>query len=277
MYDDQSYDILKEIYDGQKWANDLDGVVGVGAPLHRSLRYAENHDEVRLASPKEWGGCGAEVGRPVAGLLFGLGRGPLLVYNGQEVGEPAAGAEGFGGDDGRTSLFDYWSMPELAKWVNGHRYDGGRLAPRQKRLRAWYFRLLALTDEPAFRKGEFIPLNRHNVDNPGFGRVPGEAASGHWLYAFLRHDPASRQSFLVVANLHGQQAFRDTTILLPPEALNALGLECGEATIELVDRLAEPGVAWVKASARHLREHGLRLPTLGPLMAYYFEVRSWGK
>ena len=26
---------------------------------------------------------------------------------------------------GRTTAFDYWCMPEFAKWVNGHAYDGG--------------------------------------------------------------------------------------------------------------------------------------------------------
>ncbi len=79
---------------------------------------------------------GAAVGRPVTAILFGLGRGPLLRYNGQEVGEPALGAEGSGGDDARTSVFDYWSMPELAGWVNGHRYDGGQLTSEQRELRA---------------------------------------------------------------------------------------------------------------------------------------------
>jgi glycosidase len=142
VYDDQSCDILKDVYDGPKWANDLDRVLGAVAPLHQSLRYAENHDEVRLASPTQWSGLGAAVGRPVSAILFGIGRGPVLIYNGQEVGEPAMGAEGFGGDDARTSTFDYWSMPKLAGWVNGHRYDGARLAPEQRALRAWYAGLL---------------------------------------------------------------------------------------------------------------------------------------
>ena len=61
-----------------------------------------------------------------------------MLYNGQEVGEPAAGAEGFGGDDARTTIFDYWSMPELVKWVNGHRYDGDKLSDEQKALREFY-------------------------------------------------------------------------------------------------------------------------------------------
>ena len=41
-----------------------------------------------------------------------LSKGPVMVYFGQEVGEPAAGAEGFGPDDGRTTIFDYWGVPE---------------------------------------------------------------------------------------------------------------------------------------------------------------------
>lgn len=273
VYDDQSYDILKDLYDGPKWANDLDGVLGAVAPLHQSLRYGENHDEVRLASPTQWGGLGAAVGRPVSAILFGLGRGPLLVYNGQEVGEPAAGGEGFGGDDSRTSIFDYWSMPELAKWVNGHQYDGGRLSAEQKELRAWYARLLRLTDEPAFRRGGFIPLNRANGSNARYGRLPDETASGHWLYAFLRHDPASGQSFLIVANLNGKQALKDVRIVLPPEALAALGAATGDAKLAFKDRLATKDPMAVPADAATLRATGLDLPVLAPLTAWYFEVK----
>lgn len=272
VYDDQSYDILKDIYDGSKWANDLDGVLGAIAPLHQSLRYGENHDEVRLANPKEWGRIGPAVGRPVVALLFGIGRGPLLVYNGQEVGEPALGAEGFGGDDSRTSIFDYWSMPELVKWVNGGRYDGGRLSAAQKELRAWYASLLKVVDQPAFSSGEFIPLNRHNGGNPHFGRLPGETASGHWLYAYLRHDPKSRQCLVVVVNLHASKLFSDVRILLPPEAVSALGIDHGDAKLELRERLATDRPVRLKTRAGELREKGLLVPVLQPLTPYYFEL-----
>src|SRR5438105_3103690 len=111
-----------------------------------------------------------------------------MIYNGQEVGEPGAGVEGFGGDDARTSIFDYWSMPELVKWVNDHKYDGGRLSDDQKRLRTFYSRLMNILGEPAFRDGNFIPLNSANRDNAKFGRIGNEPASGHWLYSFLRYD-----------------------------------------------------------------------------------------
>jgi glycosidase len=272
VYDDQSYDILKDLFDGPKWANDLDGVLGAVAPLHRSLRYAENHDEVRLASPTQWGGLGGNVGRPVSAILFGIGRGPLLLYNGQEVGEPAFGVEGFGGDDARTSIFDYWSMPELAKWVNNHQYDGGRLSSEQKKLRAWYARLIQLTAEPAFRHGEFIPLNAANRDNPDFGRFPGESASGHWLYAFLRKDPSSGQCFLVAVNLNGKTPMQGVRIHLPPDALAALGAASGDYDRVFLDRLAATDPIRIATHAKTLRERGLELPTLPPLTACYLEL-----
>ena len=150
VYDDPTYRALKRIYEGPAWANDLDTIERDAFIFDNSLRYAENHDEVRLASPSQWGGLGMNVGRPVSAILYGLSRGPVMLYNGQEVGEPAAGAEGFGGDDSRTSIFDYWSMPALVSWLNGHRYDGGKLSVEQKSLREFYAGLIRLTNEPAF-------------------------------------------------------------------------------------------------------------------------------
>jgi glycosidase len=237
VYDDPAYKILKDIYDGVKWANDLDSVAADGFIFERSLRYAENHDEVRLAGASQWGGIGPKVGRPVSAILYGLSRGPVLLYSGQEVGEPAAGAEGFGGDDARTTIFDYWSMPELVKWVNGHRYDGARLSPDQRELRAFYSRLVALAGEPAFRDGAFFALNPANLWNDRFGRLPGETASGHWLYAFLRADSTSSQRFLVVANLHRDAILRDIRLRLPAEALAFLRLDPAQPP-KAIERLA---------------------------------------
>jgi len=205
VYDDPTYRAIKKIFEGTGWANDIDQALTDDFIFDSSLRYAENHDEARIAAKSQWGGLGMKAGPPVAAILYGLSRGPILMYNGQEVGEPGAGVEGFGGEDARTSIFDYWSMPELVKWVNGHKYDGGRLSEDQTNLRRLYGRLVNLAGEPAFKDGTFIRLDEVNRDNPKFGRIGNETPSGHWLFGFLRYDARTSQRFLVVVNLHPQK------------------------------------------------------------------------
>jgi len=269
VYDAPVHKVLKGLYDHGKWANDLDAWTSNESRFHRSVRYGENHDEVRLASPHHWGGVGMGVGRPVSAVLFGLGRGPVLLYNGQETGEPAIGRWGFGGDNGRTSIFDYGSMPEFTKWVNCGRFDGARLSPEQTALREWYGRLLRLMQEPAFACGDFFGLNAANSHNPAFGRIDDETFSGHWLYAFLRHDRKTHQAFLIVANFHGQRALSDVRIIIPPEAERWLARE-GLREWHFYDRLGE----WSAVQAAEVIQHpGLALPDLPPCSAMAIEIR----
>ena len=270
-YDDPSYKALKRIYDGPAWANDLDSTLASQRPefFRNALRYGENHDEVRLAGHGHWGGIGMDVGRAVCGVLFGISCGPVLLYHGQEVGEPADGAEGFGGDNARTSIFDYWCMPEFAKWVNGHRYDGARLSEAQRSLREFYGRLLAACGASAFRDGAFLALNGANIANSEFGRMPGEPASGHWLYAYLRIAGSAEAAFLVIVNLHRGETFRDVRVVLSDEARGSLAWMTGELTIE--DRVG--GLASQRVQSGDLFSHGLLIPELPPLTPAYFEIR----
>lgn len=218
VYDHAAYGLVKGISEGPKWANDLDGVLADPQASHR-VRYVENHDEVRVAHPQHWGGAGACAGLAAAVVLWGTGPGAALVYAGQEVGEPALAVEGFGGGNGRTSLFDYGAMPELAKWVNGHAWDGGGLADGQRELRAAYGRLLGLMEHPFQRSGRFVPLNPVNLWNAEFGRAEGEAASGHWLYAWAR---VSGDGALVwVVNL-GREIRRAVRVQLSEEVRSAI-------------------------------------------------------
>jgi glycosidase len=269
VYDDPAYDVLEGIYDSGKWANDLDPLTFTGERFHKSLRYAENHDEVRLASPKVWGGLGMKVGRPVSAVLFAMGRGPVMLYHGQEVGEPALGEEGFGGDDARTTIFDYWSMPEFTKWVNGGKFDGGRLSDEQKALREWYAGLIQVIRAPAFTAGEFYGLNHTNNDNPFFGRVGDETASGHWLYAFLRHAPASGQSFLVTANFHGEQALEGVKIRIPANAREFLG-RTGDQPWKIASRFGGEWSATVDPAG--LETDGIALPEIPACSALFLEI-----
>src|SRR6185437_806875 len=66
---------------------------------HHMLRFMENHDERRIASHDFAG----DPWLAVPGMIVAatLACGPVMVYFGQEVGEPADGIEGFNGDDGR--------------------------------------------------------------------------------------------------------------------------------------------------------------------------------
>ena len=279
VYDDPAYDAVKAVYDDGKSANDIDNALGRPFFQDNALHYAENHDEVRLAAASQWGGHGMQVGRAVAPLLFGLSRGPVMVYHGQEVGEPAAGEEGFGKDDARTSIFDYWSMPEFAKWVNGGKFDGARLSDAQRALRDFYRRLLSALDQPAFRDGDFRPLNPDNRDNPQYGRVDG-GESGRWLYSYLRHDLATGQRMLVVVNLHPREAMHGSGIRFPRAAMRFLGWDAiaGSQTVPVIarDRLGDVAAASAEivTTPAVMETPGLPIKELQPLTAAYYELSA---
>jgi glycosidase len=272
VYDKRSYDILEGIYEKGKWANDLDDRPSGDLLFHRALRFAENHDEVRLACPEVWGGHGMEVGKPVSAVLFGLGRGPIMIYNGQEIGEAGGDQAGFSTDGKRTTIFDYWSMKEWVKWVNAGRYDGGRLSERQKALRAWYGKLLRTLANPAFAEGEFYGLNYFNRDNENFGRMEDEPVSGHWVYAFLRHHPASGQSFMVIANFHPTQEMAGLKVRIPEGAWEFLGRQ-DDAVWAFHDHLE--GNWQGTASRDDLKEQGVDVGELEALGVAILEISKW--
>jgi hypothetical protein len=270
VYDDPLYDLLEGLYEGGKWCNDFDALVAPGRRFDASLRYGENHDEVRLANPQTWGGMPAEVGRPACAVLYGLGRGPLMLYHGQEVGAAALEPAGFGGHHGRTSIFDYTAIPELQAWFNGGRCDGAGLSAPQRDLRAWYGRLLGLVRDPAFVLGETLPLNRHNVWNPEYGRLADEPAAGHWLYCFLRHEPSSGRLWLVAAHFDSQRALRGASLLVPAEITRGLPQPPTGGLLTAPERLS----GFDPAELERLPDGGwrIRLPELPPLDAGLFEL-----
>ena len=121
------------------------------------LRFLENHDEERIASKGFAGNPLYAIPAMVASAT--LSGSPVMIYSGQEVGEPGAGIEGFGGEDGRTTIFDYWGVPEHQKWMNNGKFDGGKLSAPQKSLRAFYSRLLNLSkSNEALVNGKFREL-----------------------------------------------------------------------------------------------------------------------
>ncbi|WP_462265952.1 alpha-amylase family glycosyl hydrolase [Mucilaginibacter sp.] len=174
------------------------------------LRFMENHDEQRIASPDFAGD--PMLALPGMVVTATLNRGPVMVYFGQESGEPGAGSEGFSGQDGRTTIFDYWGVPEHQKWLNKGAFDCGQLSDSQKQLHSFYSRLLnAVKNNDALRNGKFYELMIANEHTPGFNTR---------LYMYLRYTDNER--VLVVTNFNRTQ--QHLQLHLPPDLLQQLHL-----------------------------------------------------
>jgi glycosidase len=127
------------------------------------LHFLENHDEQRIASRFFAGD--PHKAKPAMVISATIDQGPVMIYFGQEVGEPGLGAEGFQGDDGRTTIFDYWGVPEHQKWMNNGAFDGALLNDNQKDLRNFYVTLLNLAQtNNAIAQGDYIDLTQTNIE-----------------------------------------------------------------------------------------------------------------
>ncbi len=265
VYDAVAYQGLRSLFEGTGWANDLDRFHDASQPVfYGGVRYVENHDEPRMAHPSFWGGVGNHVQRAAMVAQYASSAGSILVYNGQEVGERAEGPGGFGGDNGRTSIFDYTNLPRFQRWVNGGRYDGAGLTEEEHALRTFTARLLPLMQVPAFARGGFYGLNWANQETPGYGRHAGEKVSGHHLYAFLRHDSKAKSTVLVVCNfcpVHEVQSL----VHIPTHAQAWAGKKPGACRFR---NLLEPEAPGLEVSSAQLESAGLPItvPAGGALL-----------
>lgn len=172
------YDTLRAIETQNHSAARLTGcwqaVEGIG---DRMLNFLENHDEQRFASPFYAGDPWRILPSLVVSTMINTG--PMMVYFGQELGEPGADAEGYSGFDGRTTIFDYWSVASVRRWLDKGKCDG-RISPSESRLRELYRRILRLANaEKAFSEGGFYDLMYVNLDHDGL--------NPHRHFVFLRH------------------------------------------------------------------------------------------
>lgn len=184
------YDTLKAVTQGHMSASAIthcwQSMEGIQSNM---LYFLENHDEQRIASHYFAGDPWKAI--PAMTITATFNTNPVMIYFGQEVGEPAQGATGFSGDDGRTTIFDYWGVPEHIKWMNNGTFDGALLNESQKRLRHFYCRLLELSArEPALVQGHFYDLMWANKDNRNINT--------YHIYAYLRY--YRDQIFVIVVN-----------------------------------------------------------------------------
>lgn len=208
LYDKvELYDTLKHIIQGHATTDNLTQVwqhqEGIGDHM---LRFLENHDEQRIASPDFAGDM--RKGIPMMAATSFMHKGPVMMYFGQEVGEPGQGFAGFSGDDGRTTIFDYWGVLEHQKWMNNGKFDGGQLSEEQRLLKERYAQiLLAVNFEEALREGQFFDLHYYNRNEHYQGY-------SNRIYAFLRHTES--EQVLVIINF--SEAPEKVAIKIPEAA-----------------------------------------------------------
>lgn len=208
------------------------------------LNFLENHDEQRFASIQYAGDAARVIPSLVVSAMISTG--PFMIYAGQELGEPAADAEGYSGHDGRTTIFDYWSIPTLRRWLNHGRCDG-QLSDKEQWLRSMYRRILTLCNtERAIREGKFFDLMYVNYENPRL--------NPHRHFAFLRAD--GDELLVITVNFSDEEA--NVEINIPAHAFDYLDLRRGNvvATELLTGQESVKTISDTTPFATHIPSHG---------------------
>ena len=206
------YDTLRAVTRGEASAAAITGQWQSTDDIHdHMLNFLENHDEQRIASPFFAGN--ALHALPALVVSACMRTNPLMIYAGQEVGEPGMDAEGFSGQDGRTTIFDYWSVPSLRRLSMGESY----LTDNERHIYDYYRRIISLCNtEAALREGAFFDLMYANYDH-AHGLDP------NLHYTFLRK--AGKETILVAVNFGEFPA--SFGIRIPGHAFDHLKLRSG--------------------------------------------------
>lgn len=185
----------------------------------RMLNFLENHDEQRIASDFFAGNPAKAY--PAAAVSLLMHNNPFMLYFGQELGERGMEAEGFSGCDGRTTIFDYWSLDTM-RHFKGPKCDWrrARLPKPVRDIREYYTRLFEVAKMTIFRLGSFYDLTYCNFNNPNF--------DVHRQFAFLRG--YFDKVVLVVANFDAEE--KNVAINIPQEACDYVGIKSHKRHIE---------------------------------------------
>ena len=204
------YNALRELIEGRGTVESLTQLwqKESGDISEKMLRFLENHDEQRIASKYFAGNPWIAV--PGMTLSATMQTGPLMLYFGQELGVTPTQSEGFQGDDGRTTIFDYWGVPEFQQWINGGKYDLELLTQNQKQLRLFYESLNHfVTENEAVYAGHFYDLQFFNIDGQSYNYDKTR------VYSYVRH--TANQKLLFIYNFDRERTI-ETHVRIPQEA-----------------------------------------------------------
>ena len=143
------------------------------------LNFLENHDEQRYAS--EYFGKDSNSFAALYTSLY-LNTAPFMIYFGEEVGEKGMEEEGFSGVNGRTTIFDWWSVGSirrLRKLIAGGEYKNlsvsaltkSGLKPEEARVFARFAQATRFAaNDLAITRGTTYDLCYCNYASDGFNK-----------------------------------------------------------------------------------------------------------
>ncbi|MBR2631614.1 MAG: alpha-amylase family protein [Bacteroidaceae bacterium] len=217
------YDTVRSVMGGNSAISITGAWQSVDDIQSHMLNFLENHDEQRIAS--DFFAGDAEKGKPALLVSALMNTNPMMIYFGQELGEKGMDSEGFSGLDGRTTIFDYWTIDLIRRWRNANKFDGALLTEEEKSLQKYYSRVLNICNsEKAIREGGFFDIMYVNR---------GEGMDEHRQYAFLRKQ--DKDLIVVVANFADEPA--RSWVKIPAHAFDCLGIPAEEKERECKDLL----------------------------------------
>ncbi len=164
------YDTLIEIIKGESTPDSITKCwQSLGDIQDCMLNFIENHDEQRVAS--DFVAKSPERGLPATAVSALLNKSSFLLYFGQEIGERGMNCEGFSSLDGRTSIFDFWSLESLNNYRKGI-YDYAL-------YNKYKFLLNVSLNEQAIKYGETYDLQYANISNDNYNNSK--------LFSFARY------------------------------------------------------------------------------------------
>ena len=210
------YDTMRAIICGHCPTSAITGAWQNVDDIHDNMLYfLENHDEQRIASDFFAGDARRAFPAFVTNIL--MRKNPFMLYAGQEYGERGMDKEGFSGCDGRTTIFDYWTVGTL------HRaFVESKSTEEELALERCYSEIMNIAIcEKAIANGAFFDLM---YVNPQLGEKQ---------YAFLRK--ADKELLLVVTNFSAEKAY--CKINVPEHAFDFLQIPYDKANAK--DLLSE--------------------------------------
>lgn len=243
------YDSLRVIMQGKGNTAELVKIQQKMADIeNHMLHFLENHDEQRIASTGFAGD--ARPGKPGMVVSATIGTSPTLVYFAQEFGEPAVLDAGFGKAT-RTTIFDYFSVPSLQRWVNEGNFDGGKLTEDEKALQEFYRKLLNITISNPALSGGYFELHTANV-----------GITENYTDRVISYARYSENEKLIIAASFDKVNTLNFNLKIPKECMEKLKPVSNHAT----DLLSGTFSSELKTTADGDGEISITLPPLGSVV-----------